>query len=444
MISITEHIYPPKDKSLLARGAAAKPGSLGTTTMTTRLSTSPHLSYEIARVALLGFAGLSCLPLFIVSLIVIRQRKDPARRQFTWLKVALLLFFLAFVLETVADALIALRYAGYYSSMLAQTIDRVSDWGLFCNQIANIFTLFTLFDLGLSIMYCWDVMRSSRFVVQMVTYSFGLVEFALAVASLGIYECYTTSLFSSTSSVGTASLNVGSKVAAAFDILMFIASLIVASFAVFVQVLSSKRLEHGAASKFFILAAIIWIVPNLWAVVSDGIWLLSGRPRIQTWPGILDGILDAWLSVTTLVLVFAIGVRKARGLWSTIQPFDPAQQWGYSGEQQWIGQGTSQPMPMPVYNGQQQMPPHSYSQQHGQTGQVPDLHNGQNHFSKTQNELHGSVGALPHELSVVRGDGEINELSAAPLHHELPGERGDGKLRELGAETKATVTLDLV
>lgn len=53
-----------------------------------------YTDYLIAYTAIVGSVSLAALGLFIASLFVIKQRKDPARRGFAWLKAALLLFFL--------------------------------------------------------------------------------------------------------------------------------------------------------------------------------------------------------------------------------------------------------------------------------------------------------------------------------------------------------------
>lgn len=108
-----------------------------------------------------------------------------------------------------------------------------------------------------------------------------------------------------------------------------------------------------------------------WVLIDDPV----GQPLAI---GVVDPILTAWVTFVLLVLLFVIGIRKNKGLWTTHQP------WMHNvnqvpapvvpGQGGWVQGGTypPQPQPQPLY---QQYPPQQYAyampqHQHQQQGWV--------------------------------------------------------------------------
>lgn len=90
-----------------------------------------------------------------------------------------------------------------------------------------------------------------------------------------------------------------------------------------------------------LVASILNFIRRLWGLIYVAVWLLPGKPGPLA-IDIVDPILNVWIFFVVLVLLYVIGVRKAKGLWTipqpwmrgaappalTGQPLPPMSQWG--------------------------------------------------------------------------------------------------------------------
>lgn len=78
---------------------------------------------------------------------------------------------------------------------LREIMDRVSDWADFFGKIGTTLTWLAALEVGLGVVYCWDVGRSARTIVQWVAYLFVFVEIVFTFVILGFWEHFYTLLF---------------------------------------------------------------------------------------------------------------------------------------------------------------------------------------------------------------------------------------------------------
>lgn len=129
---------------------------------------------------------------------------------------------------------------------------QLANLGGYFQQMSSAFLLFTLVDFGLGILYCWDVLRGFRPMLQWVTYGFGFIELMLAIAHVVKLSLYIAAYYSFLRDDGrnrppaTSQLLVFSQVIMAYDIMMFIAAIATVGFSIYILVLANKRpnLDH--------------------------------------------------------------------------------------------------------------------------------------------------------------------------------------------------------
>ena len=134
-----------------------------------------------------------------------------------------------------------------------------------------------------------------------------------------------------------------------------------------------------------------------WDLAAVATWTLPDRSDgTPVAFNAVDPILNSWVMFVILVLLFAIGVRKKKGLWSTHQPWmdnmsqmPPVQ--AVPGPGGWV-QGGGYPQLQPAY---QQYPPQQY------VYAVPQQHQGwvqqqpMQHYSQELHGHHSPQGSSP-------------------------------------------------
>ncbi|KAL1984537.1 hypothetical protein VTN96DRAFT_9037 [Rasamsonia emersonii] len=110
------------------------------------------------------------------------------------------------------------------------------------------------------------------------------------------------------------------RLTAAFGILLWVTSVAVLAFSIFVMVKCSANIILRNSAVLFLVTGILFLLRNTWDLAYDATWLLPKRITPE-YTIVVDGVLDAWVTFVLLVLVFVIGCRKQRGLWSTQQPW---------------------------------------------------------------------------------------------------------------------------
>jgi hypothetical protein len=226
--------------------------------------------------------------------------------------------------------------------------------GWLFEYIGNIFLLLCLVDLGLSFLYVWNRDRTGHSIVRIVTAGLGVVLFALAIGHFGKLEGVRTEYYNSINDSGSNSLDFEiyftlRKLSAAFDILLWVASLAVLALTIYVLVISRQKTQLRQVSLFlsallcvktarmpanlplllcqnailFLVIGILYLLRNTWELAYDATWGLKNNPflTVPLYIQVLDPILDIWTTFVILVLVFVIGCRKRDGLWTTHQPW---------------------------------------------------------------------------------------------------------------------------
>ncbi|KAH8666539.1 hypothetical protein BX600DRAFT_497338 [Xylariales sp. PMI_506] len=298
--------------------------------------------WDIAYTALMAILNIVLISLMIASCFVIPQRKDPVRTGFKWLKATFALMYIGVLLLLISSILILLLTSDAIDNLgqldnYDEAIDRMQEFGFFFQEVSQVTLFVTLIDLALGILYCWNMMHKARKIILGVTYGFAAMEGIFALAILAKYEAFFTQWFAyfrdTTDTVAypsTASLQPFRKLIAAFDILLFIASVVALAFAIYVRVLASKRADHRKASAILIAASSFFLLQCVWDVAADAMWVIGKQIAPGTWDQIVGVILGSWTQCIAMVLLFAMGGIKAGGLWSTHQTFAPAGQYYYT------------------------------------------------------------------------------------------------------------------
>lgn len=143
-------------------------------------------------------------------------------------------------------------YYGDYKAV--EAIDRLRDFGFFTIRIALLFIWLATIEIGLGILYCWNVAQRLRKFLQWPAYVFVLVEMALNIAYLAKYEQFWSDYYSylrdesRTGTFGFEDLNVYLNIAVAFDFLLWIATLASVALTITLVILARKRADHRQVS----------------------------------------------------------------------------------------------------------------------------------------------------------------------------------------------------
>jgi hypothetical protein len=114
-------------------------------------------------------------------------------------------------------------------------------------NLGNIFLLYCTVDLGLSFLYISNNHQKGHNIIRGMTTGLGVVLFALAVGYFGKIEALLTNYYNAISNSDYSS-SEGSfsapysliQLSVSFDIILWIASIAVAAFAIYVLVVSHK------------------------------------------------------------------------------------------------------------------------------------------------------------------------------------------------------------
>jgi hypothetical protein len=179
-----------------------------------------------------------------------------------------------------------------------------------------------------------------------------------------------------------------------------------------------------------LVTTILNVIRCTWNVAYDATWINPDKPRaLPLALAIVQPILSTWPFFVLLVLLFAMGVRKKDGLWSTGQPwagngvhvaYAPAGPGGAApGAQQLQPQAYAQPQQMqqPVWRAV----PASEVQQYQQYPQYQHQHPQYQTYQAAPQHLAGQPIVYAHP-SQGNGAGEPKEADAShtatPVSHE--------------------------
>jgi hypothetical protein len=138
----------------------------------------------------------------------------------------------------------------YYDStywILDQIQTRLFDVSFLFENLGNIFLLFCIVDLGLSFLYVWNCRPKGYNVIRGITAGLGVLLFALTVGYFAKIEALRTDFYNAASN-SDSSTPTGFfsepysliQLSVAFDIILWIASIAVAAFAIYVIIVSRQ------------------------------------------------------------------------------------------------------------------------------------------------------------------------------------------------------------
>jgi hypothetical protein len=134
---------------------------------------------------------------------------------------------------------------------------RMFDVSWFIESIGNIVLVICIVDLGLSFLYVWNRHRKGHNIILGVTAGLGVLLFAMSIGEFAKKEAWRTSYYNGASDSGY-SVSPGYLVytysllqlSSAFTIILWIVSLAVLGFAIYVFIISRKMTQLRNVSLF--------------------------------------------------------------------------------------------------------------------------------------------------------------------------------------------------
>ncbi|KAG9254084.1 uncharacterized protein F5Z01DRAFT_687587 [Emericellopsis atlantica] len=297
-----------------------------------------------------GLSAVIAIPIAVTGILTClkaRRGGDPARRGFTWLKLAYSFIFTGYVFSIVADLINGLMYYGVASNQPHVT-NALIVTGSVIAWLGEVCVILTCTELGCGFTYALRLERTpSHKIWRLYGVVSGAILAILAIVS-GAYNgwAYAQYLDSVYYSSAYEAVERSNKLSAALSVLAFFVSagLIVQASLVRRKYLSNMpaaNVSHGWTSgmytyaahanlcafqsvTLYLVATILFVVPRrLWAMVTNLVYVTRGFTELNeptvgvtTWL-VISGIPQLIL----LILLFVVGLRKSDGLWTTMQPW---------------------------------------------------------------------------------------------------------------------------
>jgi len=275
-----------------------------------------------------GLTAAITIPIAVTGILTClkaRRRGDPARRGFTWLKLAYSFIFISYVASIVSDIISGLMYDGvadsqrHVTNALAVTAN-VTYW------LGEVCVIVTCSELGCGFMYA---LRLERTPSHKIWRLYGAVS-AAVIAILGVVTsaysgwAYAEYLDSVYGSEAYEVVERSEKLRAAVSVLTFFVSagLLVQACLVRRKYLSGMPATNSVT--LYLVATILFVVPRrLWGMVTSLVYLTQGVTELNE----LTASVTTWLIISgipqliLLILLFVVGLRQSNGLWTTMQPW---------------------------------------------------------------------------------------------------------------------------
>ncbi|KAK4248054.1 hypothetical protein C7999DRAFT_40687 [Corynascus novoguineensis] len=354
-------------------------------------------------------AGLFIVPLtilWLVSFCYARRKNDPARVGLVWLKVVYPIWILSLLLHVAEGGLISFFYSGYDISFsprsLSLTATYLAGAAEFFGNLASIFLYITLVELASGFLFCLKTPgepSSSRRLGRFAILGWSFVLFALAISRLGLYEALYSRHNIEEYEVYLNSLANLNRLGTALIVLLWLTSLPVMGYAAFVV---HKTRQHPLLRSAAVLLLVCIILEFIRYIVRMAIFVSPSTDYGETGyitSYIVAPFFDFVFTSVILVMLYALGIRKHKGLWSQPKPewsypavmfYPTAYPPGQQLPQPQFMQPQQQPMQqqptqnLPAYlqyaqqqaaqQQQQQPPPQGYYYQPQQTEQQPQEH----------------------------------------------------------------------
>ncbi|KAG6014185.1 hypothetical protein E4U54_005709 [Claviceps lovelessii] len=296
--------------------------------------------WTIVHAAVTGFMVLPIAMVGILSFVLARRRRDPARRAFSWLKGCHPFLMVSISCIISADILNVILFswqndAGYYDTV-NHTHDEISSiirserylsfTGNLFEHLVDIFFVLILVELGNGLMYSLEGqsrphqlrLRYAAYVTIIFLLSIVLAYFGQPAAAWTAY--WNGSESNASYAQLTQSLQVVAKLGASVYIPAWVVSICQIVYAGFVvykhrAVVATRQVSvlyfvitilDFMRWTFFVILYVRWILPS-----SDSPW----------WWNLIDAIGNTWLRFIQLVLLLMIGMRRTKGIWTTHQPW---------------------------------------------------------------------------------------------------------------------------
>jgi ABC-type multidrug transport system fused ATPase/permease subunit len=281
----------------------------------------------------IGYTALSALyitplaVLWFVSFCLARTKQDPARVGISWLKAVFPVWIFGLLLVLASGSVqLWMRYDenGYYSdwSAVVRAVDHVSATGNFLLQLASIFLFITFVELAGGYMFCLknpnETSRTHKFgrisilVWSVVLFAMVLSVFALrhsyVVKYADVYDRYDTEASFKARLTNT-------RMELAVRILLWLTSIPMVGLASFTVHKTKNHQLLRSGSIIFLVATILDLIRHLinMAIFAEGYVDLAVT-------FIVEPFFNFTLMFVVLVMLFALAIRKATGLWSKPQP----------------------------------------------------------------------------------------------------------------------------
>ncbi|KAK0616483.1 hypothetical protein B0T14DRAFT_247612 [Immersiella caudata] len=341
------------------------------------------------RIAGAALFGIWVTPLFIIwciSLCTARRKGDPARVGIAWLKAVFPFWILALTFITIGYGLglwvlFASDGSVDFDEDVILAVAHASDsiWGVgwLFKYIADTLLLVTLAELGNGFILCVTGVNRFAKPIRYTALGFAALFIILDVAWFGLLMQYHKAFYAyvldprparGTAAALDRDARTLSQLAGALDILLWLATLPTLGYAAFVmhKAKSVPNLRNSAG--LFLAAAILNLVRMTTEMALTATYGLPESRVIAPVhvPFVVRPILDCIPMFVLLVLLFVIGIRKKKGLWSG-QVAQQQQQPAPGGPVIYVAPSGQPGQPPMVWQGQpvqgQQQPYYPYPQQ---------------------------------------------------------------------------------
>ncbi|KAK3682369.1 hypothetical protein B0T22DRAFT_470931 [Podospora appendiculata] len=290
-----------------------------------RLSTD-----EIEWIVYLVIVSIFIIPLlvlWIISLVSVHRKRDPARVGTIWVKIAFPLWIISLVLEmTQAAMYFSFRYGSAwstYSSLVAFNLLNVS--GLF-EDLAQVAVLVAFVELGRGFLLGASPSPVWHTIFRGVMLGWSVVLFILAFADFGLSQDLNSAAFRSTygyHNSGSAKWRSLYRLNESYSVLSWIPALVILGFAVFIVLRAQRSRLMKSSAVFLLIAAIFSFVRRTYQMIIYFVFLDPLRARGPLiYPQLLNLIVTPAISVIGMFIVLnmlynAVKQRaEAGGLWS--------------------------------------------------------------------------------------------------------------------------------
>ncbi|KAL2259524.1 hypothetical protein VTK26DRAFT_6781 [Humicola hyalothermophila] len=301
--------------------------------------------YEIGWAVIAGLFTTPLGILWIISLCLARRKSDPARAGIAWLKSITPFWNVGCAFAVCSAALdLWVNYAedSYYIrsgtdyAVARQASAHVAATGVFFEHLANILLFITLVELASGVLLCLNGGQptASRKRNRIIVLVWGLVLFILAIANLGIKQSYVVRFFDDSSLYSDSYREVRelgrtlNRLGGAMAILMWLTSLPILALTSWVVHITKHHPILRSSSVLLLVSSILLFIRLTVTMAMYARYNLS-ETTTTSWTAvelqrIVSLIIEPFFNYTCmfviLVLLFTLGIRKAKGLWSVPQP----------------------------------------------------------------------------------------------------------------------------